>query len=150
MVLELLAAWRRRADKGAAPITRSGRIAGPEQRISPHDALRAVTIEAAHSWRRENELGTITPGKRAAMTVLGADPYEVDPSQWGSIPVLGAVFEGRWHPVPDEAVAMRVNGAGEWLATARAHPGGDGHSAGCGCDVAEFVARHATRDGWAA
>ncbi|MEY2967334.1 MAG: hypothetical protein RLY50_1384 [Actinomycetota bacterium] len=135
---------------GSTRITRSGRVAGPEQRISPHDALRAVTIEAAYSWRREDELGSITPGKRANMTVLAADPLEIDPSKWGSIPVLGAVFEGRWRPVSDDAVVMRVNGAGTWAAREKSQPEGHRHSAGCGCDIAEFLARHATRDGWAA
>ncbi len=55
--------------------TPSGRTAGPEQRISVHDALRAVTIEAAYSWRMEDELGSITPGKLANFTVLAEDPY---------------------------------------------------------------------------
>ena len=48
---------------GVNRITPSGRVAGPEQRISVHDALRAVTIEAAYLWRMEDELGRITPGK---------------------------------------------------------------------------------------
>lgn len=34
-------------------MTPSGRVAAPEQRISVADALRAVTIEAAYSWRKE-------------------------------------------------------------------------------------------------
>ena len=45
-------------------ITQSGRVAGGEQCISVHDALRAVTIEAAYSWRMENELGSIAPEKQ--------------------------------------------------------------------------------------
>lgn len=135
---------------GASRVTRSGRIAGPEQRISPMDALRAVTIEAAYSWRRENELGSLTPGKIANMTVLGANPLEVDPTHWGSIPVLGSVFEGRWNPVPDDVMNMRLKGAHAWSIEDHSHSTGDGRTVGCGCEVAEFFARHATRDGWAA
>ena len=59
-------------------MTPSGRIAGPEQRINLHEALRAVTIEAARSWRRENDLGSIEVGKLANMTVLDEDPYDAD------------------------------------------------------------------------
>lgn len=78
--------------------TPSGRVAGPEQRIPVHDALRAVTIEAAHSWRMEHELGSITVGKAANVTVLAEDPYAVDPERLGDVPVLGTVYRGRWFP----------------------------------------------------
>ncbi len=80
--------------------TPSGRVAGPDQRISVHDALRAVTIEAAYSWRMENELGSITPGKAATFTVLAEDPYATEPSRLGDIGVLGTVYQGRWFPAP--------------------------------------------------
>jgi len=40
-------------------------VVAPEQRISVDDALRGVTIEAAYSWRMENELGSLAPGKIA-------------------------------------------------------------------------------------
>lgn len=86
---------------GVNRTTPSGRIAGPEQRISVHDALRAVTIEAAYSWRMEDELGSITPGKLANFTVLGEDPYAVAPENLNRIAVLGTVYEGRWFPQPD-------------------------------------------------
>ncbi|MCP9274150.1 amidohydrolase [Mycolicibacterium arenosum] len=79
-------------------ITPSGRVAGPDQRISVHDALRAVTIEAAYSWRMEHELGSIAAGKLANFTVLGDDPYAVAPDHLNQIAVLGTVFEGRWFP----------------------------------------------------
>lgn len=78
--------------------TPGGRVVGPEQRITVHDALRAVTIEAAFSWRCEDELGSITPGKSATFTVLAEDPYAVAPERLGEIAVLGTVYEGRWFP----------------------------------------------------
>ncbi len=62
-------------------ITRSGRVAGPEERISVHEALMAVTVGAAHSWRREHELGSVEVGKLANLTVLADDPTP-------SIPVI--------------------------------------------------------------
>lgn len=78
--------------------TPAGRTAGPDQRISVHDALRAVTIEAAYSWRMEDELGSITPGKLANFTVLAEDPYAADPLRLKDIAVLGTVYAGRWFP----------------------------------------------------
>lgn len=84
--------------------TPSGRVAGPEQRITVHDALRAITVEAAYSWRMEHELGSITAGKAATFTVLAEDPYSVDAETFGEISILGTVYEGRWFPVPARSV----------------------------------------------
>ena len=88
-------------------VTPSGRVAGPEQRINLHEALRAVTIEAARSWRRENDLGSIEVGKLANMTVLDEDPYDADESRIGDIPIRTTVFEGRVFEVDPALVAQR-------------------------------------------
>src|SRR5258708_37464603 len=64
------------------------------------DALRAITIEAAYSWRMEHELGSIAAGKLANFTVLGEDPYAVEPLPLNRIPGLGTVYGGRWFPAP--------------------------------------------------
>jgi predicted amidohydrolase YtcJ len=79
--------------------TPASRVVAPEQRISVHEALRAITIGAAYSWRLEHEIGSITPGKAATFTVLAEDPYLVDPARLAEIPILGTVYEGRWFPV---------------------------------------------------
>ncbi|HKM77351.1 MAG TPA: amidohydrolase [Candidatus Bathyarchaeia archaeon] len=84
---------------GANRITHSGRVAGPEQRIPIDAALRAITIEAAYSWRKENEIGSIAPGKIANFTILEQDPYSVDPTKLKDIPIWGTVFEGRLFPI---------------------------------------------------
>jgi predicted amidohydrolase YtcJ len=85
---------------GVTRTTPSGRVAGPGQCIGVHDALRAVTIEAAYSWRLEHELGSIEAGKRADFTVLAEDPYAVEPARLKDIAVLGTVYGGRWYPRP--------------------------------------------------
>ncbi len=84
---------------GVNRVTPSGRVAGPEQRITVEQALRAVTIEAAYSWRQEDRLGSIKPGKIANFTVLEQDPYVVAPMRLKDVPVWGTVFEGRVFPV---------------------------------------------------
>jgi predicted amidohydrolase YtcJ len=80
-------------------VTPSGRVAGPDQRIGVEAALRAVTIEAAYSWRQEDRIGSIAPGRVANFTVLGEDPYAVEPMKLWDIPVWGRVFEGVVFPV---------------------------------------------------
>jgi len=84
---------------GVNRTTPSGRVAGPEQRISVEKALRAVTIEAAYSWKKEQELGSIAPGKIANFTILDSDPLTVAPKSIKDITVWGTVFEGRKFPV---------------------------------------------------
>jgi hypothetical protein len=85
---------------GVNRITPSGRVAGPQQRISVDAALRAITINAAYSWRKENQIGSIAPGKVANFTVLEENPYEVAPTKLKDVAVWGTVFEGRVFPVP--------------------------------------------------
>jgi predicted amidohydrolase YtcJ len=87
------------ASFGVNRVTSSGRIAGPEQRIDIDTALRAVTIEAAYSWRQEDRIGSIAPGKIANFTALGEDPYAIEPMKLKDIPIWGTVFEGAIYPV---------------------------------------------------
>ena len=61
-------------------ITQSGRVAAPEQRVDVMSALRAVTIDAAQSWRKEDELGSIDVGKVANFTVVDQNPLDVEPA----------------------------------------------------------------------
>lgn len=121
-------------------ITASGRVAGPEQRITIAEALRAVTIDAAHSWQREHELGSIEPGKLANFTVVDRDPLDSEPDALGDIDVIGTFFEGRWFPVPD-GMSRRSNRSATVEAVSASGPdGGDDHS-GCICDVARALER---------
>ncbi len=92
-------------------ITPSGRVAGPEERIGVEDALRAITIEAAYSWQKEKELGSIAPGKIANFTVLDQDPLAVEPIKLNEIPIWGTVFEGKVFPIPARDKARRSAGA---------------------------------------
>lgn len=47
--------------------------------ISPQDALDMVTIEAARTIRKEDELGSIEPGKRADIALLDTDHPHLTP-----------------------------------------------------------------------
>lgn len=69
----------------------------PAERISVHQAMRAITIDAAYVMGQENSIGSIRVGKKADFTVLEQDPYEVDPQQLKDIPVHATVFEGKVH-----------------------------------------------------
>ena len=81
-------------------ITVNGNLVGPTQRISAERALRSVTIDAAYSLRKEDEVGTIVPGKLANFTVLTENPLTVSPQSIESIEIWGTVHEGRVLPIP--------------------------------------------------
>jgi predicted amidohydrolase YtcJ len=74
--------------------TTGGDVLGDDQKISPVDALRAVTIDAAWQYFEEDRKGSIEPGKLADMVILSADPLEVDPKTIGDIKVLETIMEG--------------------------------------------------------
>jgi len=124
-------------------VTPSGRVAGPAQRITVAEALHAVTLGAAHSWRREHELGSIEPGKLANFTVVDANPLDTDPAALADIDVHGTFFEGRWHPVP--VGRSRVSGSGTIEHGAPVGGAGDRRDDpgehGCICGVARELER---------
>ncbi len=74
--------------------TRSGRILGEAQRIEVLEALRAVTINAAHQSFEEDRKGTLTPGKQADLVVLSANPLDTAPEALLELQVLRTVSRG--------------------------------------------------------
>ncbi|BAN03728.1 amidohydrolase [Ilumatobacter coccineus] len=127
-------------------VTQSGRVAGPEQRITIAEALRAVTIDAAQSWRLEHELGSIEPGKLANFTVVDRNPLDSDPEALDDIDVVGTFYEGRWYPVPaggsrrDLSVGRSSARRQHRANLHRLHAAGT-ESVGCICSVAHELGR---------
>jgi predicted amidohydrolase YtcJ len=79
-------------------VTPKGRVLGPHERISAHDALASVTIDAAYQMHLDHQLGSIEVGKRADFTVLEESPLEVEPMEIKDIGVWGTVVSGQPHP----------------------------------------------------
>ena len=72
-------------------LTREGKVLGPDQRIEPIDAIRAVTIDAAWQNFEENVKGSIEIGKFADLAILAENPTTVDPAKIKDIQVLETI-----------------------------------------------------------
>lgn len=79
----------------------SGKVRGPEERITVDQALRMVTIDAAFTLGVENKVGSIAAGKHADFAVLEQDPYDVPKEKIREIKVWGTVVGGRVYPASE-------------------------------------------------
>jgi predicted amidohydrolase YtcJ len=67
----------------------------PEERISPLEALRLFTRNAARTSFEESIKGSITPGKMADLVVLSNDPAKVPPNELKDIKVEMTILDGK-------------------------------------------------------
>jgi predicted amidohydrolase YtcJ len=74
--------------------TRGGIDIGPQERLTPMEALRVYTINGAYASFEEKTKGSIEPGKLADMIVLSADPLEVNPWEIKNITVEKTIIGG--------------------------------------------------------
>jgi predicted amidohydrolase YtcJ len=85
----------------SAAVTRQspdGYVIGADERLSVEQALRMYTMGAAWVCGLESELGSISPGKRADLVFLAADPTHVPVADIPQIPVCMTMVDGvvRW------------------------------------------------------
>jgi predicted amidohydrolase YtcJ len=73
----------------------SGTVIGPDERVDALTALRAYTVDTAWIAGEERERGTLAPGKRADLVLLGDDVAAVPADRIGGIDVLATVVGGR-------------------------------------------------------
>jgi predicted amidohydrolase YtcJ len=74
--------------------TRSGFVVGEAERISPMQALRAVTIDAAYQHFEDADKGSLEPGKLADLVILSRNPLE-DPDTIDQIEVVETIVGGK-------------------------------------------------------
>ena len=74
--------------------SRSGVVIGPEQRITPYQAIQAITQNAAYEFFEEDAKGSLTTGKLADFVILDQNPLKVDKQQIKDINVVQTIKEG--------------------------------------------------------
>ncbi|KAA1193961.1 amidohydrolase [Pseudohalioglobus sediminis] len=76
-------------------VTRSGKILGPEERLTPEEAFKAVTLWGAWQHFEEDEKGSLTRGKRADLVILSDNPLTIEPMRINDIVVLETIKDGQ-------------------------------------------------------
>lgn len=75
-------------------VSRGGEVIGADQRVTPLEALKAITINAAYQYGEEQSKGSIEVGKLADLVILDSDPLTVDPMRIKDIKVVETIKEG--------------------------------------------------------
>jgi predicted amidohydrolase YtcJ len=75
--------------------SRSGQIIGRDERISPWDGLKALTIDAAYQYNEEADKGSLEVGKLADLVVLDRNPLKVPQDGIKDIKVMETFKEGK-------------------------------------------------------
>lgn len=76
-------------------ITRSGMTLGEHHKITPYQALEAVTINAAYQNFEEKSKGSVEVGKQADLVVLSSNPLDINPSEINQVKVLETIKDGK-------------------------------------------------------
>lgn len=76
-------------------ITRSGKILGPDQRISVYEGLKTLTAWAAYQYFEESTKGTLTKGKLADFVILDKNPLRINPMELHAIKIVEAIKAGK-------------------------------------------------------
>lgn len=74
--------------------SRDGVVLGPEEAISPWEALKAVTIQAAYQYGEKQKKGSLAPGKLADLVILNQNPLTCPKDSLREIKVIKTFKEG--------------------------------------------------------
>ncbi|CEA09256.1 N-substituted formamide deformylase precursor [Arthrobacter saudimassiliensis] len=69
---------------------------GPDEGLTPYQALAAYTVNAAEATGRRGSLGSITPGLLADFAVLSDSPLDVPTDEIGDIQVRATILGGEF------------------------------------------------------
>ena len=75
--------------------SRSGKVIGENERLTPYEALQAITIWSAYQHFEEDKKGSLEVGKLADLVVLDKNPLKIKADDIKDIQVLKTIKEGK-------------------------------------------------------
>jgi predicted amidohydrolase YtcJ len=76
-------------------VSRAGQAIGPDQRVTPLEGLKAMTIWVAEQYGEQDSKGSLEPGKLADLVILDRNPLKVAPDAIKDIKVVETIKEGK-------------------------------------------------------
>jgi len=76
-------------------ISRSGEVLGPDQRITPIEGLRAMTINVARQYGEQDSKGSLEAGKLADLAILSENPLKVDNLKIKDVKIVETIKAGK-------------------------------------------------------
>jgi predicted amidohydrolase YtcJ len=76
-------------------ISRGGEVIGADQRATPLEALKAMTINVAQQYGEQESKGSLEVGKLADLVILDQNPLRIDPVRIKDIRVVETIKEGK-------------------------------------------------------
>ena len=74
--------------------SRSGKVIGESEKLTPYEALKGITEWSAYQHFEDDKKGTISEGKLADLVILDKNPLKVPEDQIKDIVVLETIKEG--------------------------------------------------------
>jgi predicted amidohydrolase YtcJ len=75
--------------------SRSGTVIGPDERVTPYEAMKMITLWGAEQFGEQATKGSLEPGKLADMVILSDNPLTIDPMKINTIVVLETIKNGK-------------------------------------------------------
>jgi predicted amidohydrolase YtcJ len=76
-------------------MSRAGAVIGADQKVTPMEALKAQTINAALQYGEQASKGSLEVGKRADLVVLDKNPLKVEPMAIKDVKVVETIKDGK-------------------------------------------------------
>ena len=76
-------------------VSRAGAVIGADQRVTPMEGLKSMTIWAAEQYGEQDSKGSLEPGKRADLVILDKNPLKVAPAAIKDVKVLETIKDGK-------------------------------------------------------
>ena len=68
---------------------------GADERLTPYEALKAITLSSAYQHFEEEKKGSLKVGKLADMVILSDNPITIEPIKINTIKVIETIKKGK-------------------------------------------------------